>query len=363
MATAVWFLLAAFCGLFELRLFMLFHDCAHNSFFPSTFANKMYCWITSAQLITPYSGWKGGHDYHHRVSNNDDKKQYSQTAPWSLEQFNKASRWQRIGYSLIYGKFTLVSTTPILYFAIVQRFLSTAVENIWFIVYWISVYKSGLLPFQAAGVFLAAIIGLYLFHIQHTFEGSYHAPAKYYDRFINGVEGSSILVCPWWLEYWTARIEYHHIHHLNAHVPCYRLKECHRAAGEMFDSVPRLSLYDAISTITFSLRKEDRTFANVYEQFRSMPSWVPDLVSCFVVTLLTGLVALVTARPYYMYWPLAYTAVQVLFLIRNSFIDNKPPNLDEATGKLLPSVDDIAVAKQPKADTSRLTSRARRGGE
>jgi acyl-lipid omega-6 desaturase (Delta-12 desaturase) len=317
-----------------LRVFMIFHDCAHRNFFPTHTANYLYCMITTGAVLTPYTGWQRGHDYHHRVSNNDSKKQYSQTAPWSMSTYQAAPTWQKIAYALIYGKYTLITTTPVVYFWVGQRFMSTVVENCILVAYWFAIYKFGIFKLVAIAMCVSCVCGLYLFHVQHTFDGSYHAPNDKYDTFINGMEGSSLLVVPKWLRYFTNRIEYHHIHHLNAHVPSYRLKECHEAAGDLFKTVPRLTMRDAFNTVTHSLRSDlpSRKFVNVYEELPGIPFWVPDLLSALVVVLFLGVASVLTQRPWLLSAAGVFAVAQILSTIRCLFIDREEPNKDEHGG-------------------------------
>jgi len=56
------------------------------------------------------------------------------------------------------------------------------------------------------------------------------------------IEGTSLLVFPRWLDYFTTNIAYHHVHHLSARIPNYRLKGCHDENRHLFQDVTRLSL-------------------------------------------------------------------------------------------------------------------------
>ena len=75
---------------------------------------------------------------------------------------------------------------------------------------------------------MAALIGLFFFHIQHTFEDVKRR--ENITHLEQGLLGASFLQVPNFLKYFTFGIEYHHIHHLNAKVPGYLLRQCHDAA-------------------------------------------------------------------------------------------------------------------------------------
>jgi len=70
---------------------------------------------------------------------------------------------------------------------------------------------------------------MFLFVVQHTFEGVYRVPRAEHNRTVSALSGSSFLSMPWWWSWATLGIEYHHIHHINTRVPCYRLKACQDA--------------------------------------------------------------------------------------------------------------------------------------
>jgi omega-6 fatty acid desaturase (delta-12 desaturase) len=105
-------------------------------------------------------------------------------------------------------------------------------------------------------LFLTVTPGLWLFYVQHQFEDTYwreHEGWAYVDA---GLEGSSHLVLPKLLQWVTASIGIHHVHHLNAKIPNYRLQEC-LDANPRLQQVTRLTIWDAIKTLQLSLWHED----------------------------------------------------------------------------------------------------------
>jgi len=73
---------------------------------------------------------------------------------------------------------------------------------------------------------------MFLYSVEHIFEGAYRVPKAEYNRTAACLLGSSYLSVPWWWRWATLGIEYHHLHHLNARVPCYRLKVRYEGASE-----------------------------------------------------------------------------------------------------------------------------------
>src|SRR5882672_12316631 len=94
---------------------------------------------------------------------------------------------------------------------------------------------------------LAGGAGIVLFTVQHNFEHSYASSDEGWDDDVAALQGTSFLVLPRWLNWFTADIAYHHVHHLSAAIPNYRLAECHDEYARLFSDVPRIKL-SAISS-------------------------------------------------------------------------------------------------------------------
>lgn len=256
-------------GLTRTRVFVVFHDMAHHNYFSSKQANATIATLLGTFCYTPYTGWKKGHDYHHRHSNNTDRKQYAQTAPLTVQQYSELPKWQQLMYRCIYGHWSLLTTTPTFYFMVFQRFLSTWYENALTCLWWgfiLSRMDAWLIAVDLITTAIGGGLGVFLFHIQHTFEGAYKAPMAEYSRFENGMKGSSYLQIPEAIKWFTAGIEYHHIHHLNTRVPLYRIRQCHEEGGQLWNDVPTFTLFDAFQRLPHSLRDDDTLeFLSVYD--------------------------------------------------------------------------------------------------
>ncbi len=89
---------------------------------------------------------------------------------------------------------------------------------------------------------LAGGAGLLLFAVQHNFEQSYASGDEGWDYDRGALEGSSFLQLPGWLNWMTANIGYHHVHHLSARIPSYCLVACHDENAALFSQVRRIRL-------------------------------------------------------------------------------------------------------------------------
>lgn len=115
---------------------------------------------------------------------------------------------------------------------------------------------------------LAGSVGILIFTIQHNFEDSYATDTDKVNHYRAALEGTSILILPKFLNWFTADIAYHHLHHLSASIPNYRLAYCHKDYELLFASVKRLHLRDVLTTFEFQLWDRNKQKAVSRKYFR-----------------------------------------------------------------------------------------------
>ena len=71
----------------------------------------------------------------------------------------------------------------------------------------------------------AATAGVWLFYVQHQFETTHWEEEPEWDMHDAALQGSSYYVMPSILQWLTANIGIHHIHHLYSRIPFYRLPD------------------------------------------------------------------------------------------------------------------------------------------
>ena len=77
---------------------------------------------------------------------------------------------------------------------------------------------------QLPVIVLASIIGVWLFSVQHRFEGACGPASRSGSSIGASLKGSSWLRLPRVLQWFTGNIGFHHVHHLLPRVPNYRLR-------------------------------------------------------------------------------------------------------------------------------------------
>ena len=111
---------------------------------------------------------------------------------------------------------------------------------------------------QVPPIAVAAVVGAWLFSIQHRFEDAQWLRAGEWSAVAAAVHGCSFLQLPGWLHWFTGSIGYHHVHHLVPRVPNYRLRACHEACADLFGAATALSLREALRAHWFALWDEER---------------------------------------------------------------------------------------------------------
>jgi acyl-lipid omega-6 desaturase (Delta-12 desaturase) len=272
--TVSWWLvlpLALLAAGFVVRTFIIFHDCGHGSFFKSRRANDIVGFITGVLTLTPYYHWRWEHNIHHASSGHLDKRGTGDILTLTVQEYLESSRWKRFAYRLARNPFILFFAAPLYLFVIRQRFPSAkANKRERHSVYWMNLAILGM----AAGLSLifglktylliqlvitaaAGAAGVWLFYVQHQFDGVYWERGEDWDYTKAALEGSSFYKLPKVLQWFSGNIGFHHIHHLSARIPNYNLERCHKA-HPLFATVKPISLFQSFRSLTFRLWDEPR---------------------------------------------------------------------------------------------------------
>ena len=94
--------------------------------------------------------------------------------------------------------------------------------------------------------------GVWLFYVQHQFESAYWAKGEAWNIERSAVAGSSYYDLPAVLRWFSGNIGYHHLHHIAARVPNYRLRECFNSHPRLRQA-PRLTLWASLRTARLRL--------------------------------------------------------------------------------------------------------------
>ena len=121
---------------------------------------------------------------------------------------------------------------------------------------WAMGWKAYLL-LQLTAILVAGSAGVWLFYIQHQFEGVYWERGGGWDFQKAALHGSSYYELPRLLQWFSGNIGFHHIHHLSPRIPNYHLEKCHRAEP-LFQTVKPLTLVGSLKSFAYRLWDEQR---------------------------------------------------------------------------------------------------------
>ena len=285
-------------SLFTLRAFVLMHECGHGSLFRNQRLNRAFGFLLGVVSGMPQYVWSQHHNFHHATNGNWEKYRGLYTtlsvdeyaAMTDAQQrmyrckcsvavapvagliyviFNPRFNWIRGSVGLlshiIKGKVERPELPIKAHVASFEtRFWKTYREYwhmFWNNVVLLSAWGVMCWRFGAGRFFtiylisgsLAGAVGIILFTVQHNFEHSYASDGRSWDYDAGAIDGSSFLILPRWLNWFTANIAYHHIHHLSARIPNYRLIGCHNEFRDLFSDVTRLKLSDIHKALKYIL--------------------------------------------------------------------------------------------------------------
>ena len=275
--------LAVLAGGFMVRVFIIFHDCGHGSFFASARANHVLGFITGVLTFTPYFHWRWEHAAHHATSSDLDRRGTGDVWTLTVQEYLEASRWKRFAYRLARNPVILFGLAPLFLFLVKQRFAAAKAgareQNSVFWtnlaaglmaagLCWVFGFKAYLL-LQLLVVMVAGSAGIWLFYVQHQFDGVYWERNANWDYSTAALKGSSFYKLPKVLQWFSGNIGFHHIHHLSPRIPNYNLEKCHRAEP-LFQTVKPVTLFSSFKSFTFRLWDEQRRSLVGYRALRAL---------------------------------------------------------------------------------------------
>lgn len=265
------FAFALLAGLFLVRIFIIFHDCGHGSFFKSRLANDIVGFVTGVLTLTPYYHWRWEHSVHHASSGDLDRRGIGDLWTMTVEEYLKSSRWRRFAYHLARNPIVLFGLAPIYLLLIHQRFsASKASSRERWSVRWmnltilgVAIALSGIFGFTAYVLIQLTVatvgggLGIWLFYVQHQFEDVYWEREGTWDFTAAALRGSSFYKLPGIMQWFSGNIGFHHIHHLSSRIPNYNLERCHEA-NPLFQEVKAITFLASLKSLPLRLWDEQR---------------------------------------------------------------------------------------------------------
>jgi acyl-lipid omega-6 desaturase (Delta-12 desaturase) len=256
---------------FLLRTFIVFHDCGHGSFFASRRANNWVGIACALLVYQPFHSWRHEHAVHHATAGDLDNRGMGDVDTLTVAEYRALPRSGRLGYRLMRNPVVLLVLGPLWALLLEPRLVPAwARKRFWHkilatdaaivAVVGLLCVVFGLVPVvlvQLPAAMLAGAAGVWLFYVQHQFEGVYWEHNDDWSYAESALRGSSYLKLPKILQFFTGNIGLHHVHHMSTRIPNYNLQRAHDE-NPVFHDVPTLTLWDGIRTLRLKLYDEER---------------------------------------------------------------------------------------------------------
>ncbi len=194
---------------FMIRAFIIFHDCGHGSFFKSPRANEVVGFVTGLLAFTPYHRWRHQHAIHHATSGDLDRRGVGDVYTMTVQEYLEAPWWKKAGYRIMRNPVAMFLVGPVFLFLIVERIPPAKGKREIASVWWtnlalVLIVTAMILTFgwkayltvQLLVLFFGTSVGVWLFYVQHNFEGVYWERHPQWDYFKASMQGSSFYRLP-----------------------------------------------------------------------------------------------------------------------------------------------------------------------
>jgi omega-6 fatty acid desaturase (delta-12 desaturase) len=220
------------------RLFVIQHDCGHQSYFAGRHLNILVGRTLSILTLVPFDSWVMNHNQHHaHVGSLEHPTAGNEILTLTVSQYVKKGLFGRLSYRIYRNPWFLFGIAPFIMFVVFLRWPVNAVRagvkslmihDALVVAYMGLLFLLG--GWTAIIIFslsfaIASSIGVIIFYLQHNFEETYWE-SQNWDFQTAALAGSSVLDFGRVFDWWTLNIAYHDMHHLNSRIPSYQLKAC-----------------------------------------------------------------------------------------------------------------------------------------
>lgn len=260
------FIICVVMSFFMCRLFIIMHDCGHGSFHESKKVRTFIGYLTGVITLTPYWQWTKDHATHHSNSGNLDKRGVGDIWTMTTKEYEEAKNWDKLLYRLYRFPVVTFILGPFYNFVIRHRFTrkidgplerrSVYITNILLALIYGALFTfldpSRVFFVSAISTFFVLVMGVWLFYVQHQYEGVYWQYQEKWDYFDAAIKGSSFYKLPKILQWASGNIGFHHLHHLSHLIPNYNLQKAHEE-NTLFQDCKVLTLFESFKSLTLHL--------------------------------------------------------------------------------------------------------------
>lgn len=266
--------LAFINAFFLVRIFIIQHDCGHQSFLGSKKLNNIIGTVCSLFSSLPFKYWAKVHNHHHGHTGQLEERDIGDIKFLTVKEYNSRNRWRRLGYKIFRIPFVTFIVTPLVYFTFSNRVTFTFKEKPWAKVRR-SQYKNNLLILVVYGglawllgwkeflfiqlliIFIFSVIAFWFFYVQHQHEEGYQKWKEEWSFLISAIRGATYYRLPKVWQWLTGNIGIHHIHHLSSLIPNYNLEKCIKENPILTKYVTQITFLESLKTMKNKLWSEE----------------------------------------------------------------------------------------------------------
>lgn len=232
-------------GLVLVRAFIIYHDYQHGTILKGSRLARVLMYVYGLLVLNPSSIWSRSHDHHHRNVGKMYGSSIGSYPVMTRDAWQRASRMQRFRYAAQRHPLTIACgyLTIFLYGMCIRSFLvdrrqhadsAIAVGIHVSLVVTLAIFAPWLLLFLVLlPMTIACGLGAYLFYAQHNYPSVRILQGKEWTFLGAALQSSSYMRMGPLMRWFTGNIGYHHVHHVNAKIPFYRLPEAMAGIEEL----------------------------------------------------------------------------------------------------------------------------------
>jgi len=259
---------------FLVRIFIIQHDCGHQSFTKSKRWNNVIGYICSFFSFIPYKYWAKVHNYHHGHSGQIEVWDIGDIPTLTVEQYRKKSAFGKFVYRVFRNPLVTFVVAPTYYLLISNRIpminignfkkmtFNQLKNNIAIAAVYVALgFALGWIKFlfvQFFIVFCFGIIAFWFFYVQHQHEHAYNQWKGNWDYVVSAVRGSTYYKLPRVFQWLTGNIGIHHVHHLSSLIPNYNLERCMKENAVLNKYVTVVTFWESLKFVSHKLWDEEK---------------------------------------------------------------------------------------------------------
>ncbi len=263
-----------FLAFIIVRLFIVQHDCSHYAYLKKVSSNNTLGFILASLTHVPHYYWSRQHAYHHAHSGNLEGRNIGDIKLLTTSEHKKLTKREQLTYRLYRNPFIMIVIGSLFQFFIWFKnpfisdkketksrnsillnnlLLFTRITALCLIFSWQAV-----LIIEALSLWLASMLAIILFYVQHNFKDAYWCKKAEWDHKQASLKGASFLNLNNIGHWLTGNIGYHHIHHLDSKIPNYLLPKAHQLMETQSD-LNVLNLKDIPKAFSLKLWDENKS--------------------------------------------------------------------------------------------------------